>query len=170
MKKVILVGGAMGVGKSTVCEIIKQACPRCVLLDADNLWNMHPFTVTEETKGMVMDNIRHCLLNFLHCTAIDTIVFCWVMHQQEIIDEIISFFPKEITEVYRFSLVCSPEALRRRLKKDIDCGIRQPDVTERSLRYLPLYAELDTVAIDVSDIDAKEAAYEIVRRCFPEEE
>ena len=170
MKKIILVGGAMGVGKSTVCGIIKQQLPRCVFLDADNLWDMHPFTVTEATKSMVLDNIRHCLLNFIHCADIDTIVFCWVMHQQEIIDTIKSFLPTDLVEVYSFSFVCRPEALRGRLQKDIDRGTRQQDVIERSFRYLPLYADLDTVTIDVSDIDAKEAAQEIVRRCFQGEE
>ncbi len=51
---------------------------------------MHPFQVTKETKRMVMENICFLLNNYIKCSAYENIVFCWVMHEQSIIDDILS--------------------------------------------------------------------------------
>ncbi|WP_312888600.1 hypothetical protein [Clostridium bowmanii] len=42
-------------------------------------------------------------------------------------------------------------------------GIRELDVIDRSLQRLVLYNSMDTVKIDVSDIDSKQAAIEIIK-------
>jgi broad-specificity NMP kinase len=60
MKNLFLIGGTMGIGKSTVCRILKYKLPNCVFLDGDWCWDMHPFQVTDETKQMVMKNICFC--------------------------------------------------------------------------------------------------------------
>ena len=57
MKNLYLIGGTMGVGKTTACRILKGLLPRAVFLDGDWCWDADPFVVTEETKGMVTDNI-----------------------------------------------------------------------------------------------------------------
>ena len=90
MKTVYLIGGPMGVGKTTVCQILKNQQNNCVFLDGDWCWDMHPFIVNEQTKAMVMKNICFMLNQFIHCPVYETILFCWVMHEQGIIDEILS--------------------------------------------------------------------------------
>ena len=90
MKTIYLIGGTMGVGKTTVSQQLKKELPNSVFLDGDWCWDADPFQVTEETKAMVMRNICFLLNSFLHCTAYKNIVFCWVMHEQSIIDEIIN--------------------------------------------------------------------------------
>lgn len=35
MKRLYLIGGTMGVGKTTVCQILKRQLPNCVFLDGD---------------------------------------------------------------------------------------------------------------------------------------
>ena len=89
MKNVYLVGGTMGVGKTTVCQQLKRKLPNSVFLDGDWCWDADPFWVTEETKKMVLENICFLLNQFIQCSVYDNIIFCWVMHQQEIIDYIV---------------------------------------------------------------------------------
>ena len=89
MKKLYLIGGTMGVGKTAVSQQLKKDLPNSVFLDGDWCWDANPFQVTEETKTMVTDNICYLLNNFLHCSAYENIIFCWVMHEQHIIDSII---------------------------------------------------------------------------------
>lgn len=108
MKTVYLIGGTMGVGKTTVSKILASKLENSVFLDGDWCWDMHPFTVCEETKDMVMKNITFLLNNFLSCSVIDNIVFCWVMHEQQIIDDIISKLCAENAKIFKISLVCSP--------------------------------------------------------------
>ena len=90
MKKLYLIGGTMGVGKTTVCQQLKRLLPDSVFLDGDWCWDADPFQVTEETMAMVNDNICYLLNNFLRCSAYENVIFCWVMHQQAIIDGVLS--------------------------------------------------------------------------------
>ena len=50
MKRLYLIGGTMGVGKTTVCQILKKQLPGSVFLDGDWCWDSSPFQVTQETK------------------------------------------------------------------------------------------------------------------------
>ena len=73
MKNLYIVGGTMGVGKTSVCQQLKKILPNSVFLDGDWCWDADPFQVTDETKAMVTDNIRYLLNNFLHCTAYENV-------------------------------------------------------------------------------------------------
>ena len=75
MKTLYLIGGTMGVGKTTISKQLKQALNHSVFLDGDWCWDMHPFIVNEETKAMVLDNICHLLNNFIHCSSYENIIF-----------------------------------------------------------------------------------------------
>lgn len=163
MKKLYLIGGTMGVGKTTVCQYLKKQLPKSVFLDGDWCWDMSPFQVTEETKAMVLDNICHLLNRFLACSAFDHVLFCWVLHEQAILDEILSRLTLSDVRVSVVSLVCDEESLRRRLQKDVEAGLRAPDVIGRSVARLPLYANLRTVRIDVSRLGVEEIAQRILR-------
>ena len=158
MKTLYLVGGTMGVGKTTVCQIMKRRLPRCVFLDGDWCWDADPFVVTEETQNMVMGNIAHLLQSFLDCSEYENVVFCWVMHQQKIVDELLSRLRTDGVRVLPVSLVCEEAELRRRLQRDVDAGVRLPDVLERSAARIPLYAALCTLKVDVTSLSPEETA------------
>lgn len=164
MKNIFLIGGTMGVGKTTTCQIMKDKLSNSVFLDGDWCWDMRPFQVTEETKEMVMQNICFLLNNFIKCTVYENIVFCWVMHQQAIVDEIITRLDTQGCKVHLISLVCSIEALKERLTKDVDVGNRTEDILLRSLERIPLYEQLNTTKVDVSNITAEQAADFIIQR------
>lgn len=161
MKTLFLIGGTMGIGKSTVGQLLKGRLPDSVFLDGDWCWDAHPFLVTEETKKMVMDNICHLLNNFLKCSAYENVIFCWVMHEQGIVDEIVSRLCTDNCRVLAISLTCSEEDLIRRIQKDIASGIRTADIVERSVTRIPLYRQLDTIKIDTSGKAPEEIANEI---------
>ena len=74
MKQLYLIGGTMGVGKTTVCQQLKSELSNSVFLDGDWCWDANPFQVTDETKAMVMDNICYLLNNFLRCSAYETVI------------------------------------------------------------------------------------------------
>lgn len=103
---------------------------------------------------MVVDNITHLLNNFLHCTEFENIIFCWVMHEQFIIDDIISRLDSASYQLFVFSLICSEQALVARVLKDINSGVRKQDVLDRTISRLKNHEIMDTVKIDVSEIDA----------------
>ena len=150
MKTLYLIGGTMGVGKTAVSQRLKQDLPNSVFLDGDWCWDASPFQVTEETKMMVEDNICYLLNQFLHCSAYENVIFCWVMHQQAIIDSILARLDVENVRVKCVSLLVDEDTLRKRLMGDVEKGVRTADVIDRSLPRIPLYRALNTNKIDTT--------------------
>lgn len=165
MKRLYLIGGPMGVGKTATCRQLKNLLHRSVFLDGDWCWDMHPFVLTPETRAMVMDNIAHLLRNFLSCSALDHVILGWVMHEQAILDDLLARLPLENVDVRCISLVCSAQALTARLQADIDAGLREPDVLERSLARLPCYEALQTLRLDTTAMTPLGAARAILDAC-----
>ena len=65
MRTLYIVGGAMGVGKTTTCRLLCERLENSALLDGDWLWDLHPFRVTDVTKRLVCDAC------FLICDEMD---------------------------------------------------------------------------------------------------
>lgn len=157
----MIINGTMGVGKSTVCKILLDKLKPGIYLDGDWCWNMNPFIISEENKAMVLDNITHLLKNYLHNSSYKYIVFCWVIHQEDIFNQILEPLTDFDFELYKISLVCSEVTLRKRLEKDIQNGMRTVDVINRSVQRLPLYDKMNTVKINVSHLTPQETAKKI---------
>lgn len=163
MKHLYLIGGTMGVGKTTTCQIMKRKLNNSVFLDGDWCWDMNPFIVNDETKRMVINNICFLLNNFIESSVYENIIFCWVMHEQYIIDDILSRLNTEKCNVHLISLICEKDSLKCRLQKDVNEKIRTEDVIDRSLSRLKYYELLSTEKVDVSKITPKEAAEYIIK-------
>lgn len=149
----------MGIGKSTICNQLNQDLDHSVFLDGDWCWNMDPFVVNQDTKNMVLDNITHCLNNFIHTPGIGNIIFCWVMHKQDIIDQIIQKLDTEGVDIHLISLICEKEELIKRMLIDR----RDNQTIRKSLQYLELYKDLDTQKIDVTTLDIQKTIDKIKR-------
>ena len=149
----------MGIGKSTICNQLNQDLDHSVFLDGDWCWNMDPFIVNQDTKNMVLDNITHCLNNFIHTPGIENIIFCWVMHKQDIINQIIQKLDTEGVDIHLISLICEKEELIKRMLIDR----RDNQTIRKSLQYLELYKDLDTKKIDVTTLDVQKTIDKIKR-------
>ncbi len=66
-----------------------ELLPGSAWLDGDDVWRANPFRVDEATKVMVLENISFVLANFLKAGYRHAIL-SWVLHQQEIIDAVLS--------------------------------------------------------------------------------
>ncbi len=162
MKTLYLIGGTMGVGKTAVCQELKKILPNAVFLDGDWCWDSSPFQVTEETKRMVLENITFLLNQFLRCSAYQNIIFCWVIHEQSILDTILEGLDTAACQVKTVSLVCEEAPLRERLQADIDRGLRQPDILKRSAARLPLYDKLNTVKVGTTGKTLPQICHELM--------
>ena len=163
MKNLIVIGGTMGAGKTTVCRQLQKLLPDNVFLDGDWCWDMQPFAVTEENKRMVLDNIVFLLRSFLHNTSFQNILFCWVLQEDAVWESIAARRPTAGVKVHRITLTVSEQALRDRLYRDVAAGLRLPDVIERSVARLPLYDRVQSAKLDVSTCTAAEAAQQIAK-------
>ena len=162
MKTLYLIGGPMGVGKTTVCQQLKKELPDSVFLDGDWCWDADPFQVTEETKRMVLENICFLLNQFLRCSAYENVIFCWVLDRQAVIDEICLALDLKNCTVRSVSLLAGAAQLRARLEADVAAGKRTADVVGRSLARLPLYPALHTIQIDPDGKSVRAVVREIM--------
>lgn len=89
MKKLIIVSGTMGVGKSATCRLLYKMAPRSVWLDGDWCWLMNPWDTCEENREMVMNNISVLLRSYLSNSTFDNVIFSWVLHRKEVIEDLL---------------------------------------------------------------------------------
>lgn len=163
-KKLIIVNGTMGVGKTAVCRSLYKKIQRCVWLDGDWCWMMNPWpqTISEENKRMVEDNVTHLLRNFLTNSSFDYVIFSWVIHREDIFNFILNPLRDLEFELIKVTLTCSEEALRSKICKD---EWHNPDETrfERAVQRLKLYDSISTIKIDTTDLTVEESANQILK-------
>lgn len=150
-KKVIVVNGTMGVGKSAVCRKLYGSIDKSVWLDGDWCWMINPLIVNDENRIMAEENIKTLLRNFLKNSSIENVIFSWVIHTEEIMEMVIGWLGDVDYDLYKVTLTCSKEKLIERISKDIENGLRDDDVLERSLERMDLYKNLDTIKINTNE-------------------
>ena len=156
----IFVSGTMGAGKTATCRALRLLLPNNVFLDGDDCWNMHPFTVNDATKRMVLGNIAALLNNFLASGQFENILLCWVMHERAIVDEILGRLHGDF-DFSLFTLTCEEGELRRRLQKDIATGLRDEGIIARSLERATHYKNMGAAVIDTTRLTPEETAQAI---------
>lgn len=153
-KKLLIINGPMGVGKSTIAKLLYKRINHSVWLDGDWCWMMNPFLVNEENKKMVEKNIHFLLRSFLTNSNFELVIFNWVIHQEAILDMILTGLCDLKFELYTISLVCSEQELLRRMRADQ----REDSVMERSLQLLRAYQDISTQKLDTTGLNADQAA------------
>lgn len=165
-KKLIIINGTMGVGKSTISNALYKSLENSVWLDGDWCWMMNPFVVNDENKKMVEDNIIYLLSNFLRNSSLEHIVFNWVIHEESIFELLLNRLKDFDFELYKITLICSEEVLRNRIIEDFKNG-RGDRNLENSLKRLELYRNMDTIKIDTSNKKIDETIEEIINIINP---
>lgn len=159
MKKLIIVSGTMGVGKTTACKVLYKMAPGSVWLDGDWCWLMNPWDMCDENKAMAMSNISTVLCSYLDNSTFSNVIFSWVLHKKEIIDDLSGRLSGRQFELHPFALVCTPDELARRMRLD---G-RDASSIKASVERLPLYSSIGWPIIDTTEMTAQEVAGEIFR-------
>lgn len=157
MKKLIIINGTTGIGKTSVGRLLFKSLDKSTFLDGDDVWQIHPFVVNEETKEMVHKNIAYTLRTYLQ-SSYENIIFVWVLHQQEIIDRIVNDLSGIEYKLYIFTLIVDEKILLDRLKSDID----NPRDQQIALDRLKSSLKLNTTKIDCSYLSPNEVVDKIL--------
>lgn len=161
LKRLILINGVMGAGKSSTTKELKRLMPPSVFLDGDWCWDMHPFMVNDETKLMVMRNASFLLNSYIECSVFENIIFCWVMDKREIVLDLLGRLKMDGNRVYLFTIALSEAALTKRLAGDISTGIRDAGILTDSIERLRRFSGALGAEIDASAISPYETAVQI---------
>jgi adenylate kinase family enzyme len=158
-KKMIIINGPMGVGKSTICKEILNTLEQSVWLDGDWCWMMNPWNVSDKNIKMVAKNITYILRNYLSNTGFIYILFSWVIQKEDIINNILDKLKDYKFDLIKISIVCSEAELKKRMTLDN----RNNENIKNSLSRLPFYYNMNTIKVDTTGKDKTETVSEILK-------
>lgn len=153
-KKLIIVNGPSGIGKTATCRELQQLFPKSVWLDGDWCWMANPWIVTEETKRMAVNNMSFLLNSFLNCTEYEFILYSWIFRSDEVFSLILDNFIHTDFKLYKFTLTCNPDVFIKRLK---DAG-REESKIPMCVESLYQCESTESEKIDTTNSSAKEIA------------
>ncbi len=154
MKRLVMVAGPAGVGKTTACRALFSMMDGCAWLDADWCWMVHPWHgKSEEQKRSVERVFGRILDAYLSDGATHTVLFSWLMSAQFMFDLVTSQIACRDYSVHRFALVCEREEYLRRLRAD---GRSEGKITNPA--DMAPFAALDARVLDVTRLTPQQTA------------
>ena len=160
MKNLIFINGTMGAGKSAVSRELKKILAPSFFLDGDWCWDMEPFAPGAAEHALVLSNIAFLLNNYLAFDGRGNVIFCWVMHKRAVVEDLLARLDLSGARFFLFTLVVSEAELTRRLSRDVERGLRDSGIVERSLarrREFDAFGEV----VPTDGISPAEAAHAI---------
>ena len=162
MKKIVILIGANGVGKSTAAEAFMQQEEKCAYIDSDACRAMNPFPLTPATKKTVIENIYCLFRNYLLCVDIETIVFPYGFHgeRREIFDIVMKRLAEEgiIFEMITIVLKCS---LEENIKRALADGRDQERIERGIQNTFHFYDDFNGHSIDTTNLSPNEVVEQI---------
>lgn len=144
MKQTILLIGLPGVGKTTIGKSLYHQLPNSQFLDADELWRIHPFKVTDQNKQMVEHNVRSVYEGFINNPSLYYFIFTWVVANQELLSRLLDWFKD--TNPIVILLECDKKVYLERLHTDK----RDLSILERYDAIQENYRKMDVHKIDIT--------------------
>lgn len=159
MKKFIVINGAMGVGKTSICKELNKKLLNSVWLDGDWCMMMNPLNFTETNKKMFLDNIYHLLNNYLSNPSFEYVLFSWVIPREDMMNYIIKKLSDNGFELIRITLLCADDKLKERM---IQAG-RDDATIEQSMQYQEAFRSINTIKVDTTELSVIVTVDEVLR-------
>lgn len=167
MKRLILICGANGIGKSTVSRALLQSLPKSAYIDSEYCCAIHPFELTADTVQLFKSNIAALIINSFCSSSVESVIFPYGFHglRQEIFQGVL----RELRErgiVYAFFpviLECERDENVNRMRNDN----RSEERIQRALKNTRhVYDHYDYPRIDTTHLSVAETVAEIKRVVF----
>lgn len=157
MKRLVVILGANGVGKSTTSRLLNEKIKNSVYIDMEYCCRMNPFQHTEKTIPFIQDNIYALISNCMEHSCVETVLFPYGLHgpREHIYKEIM----QKLNQKYQFQyypivLECSIDEniARMRMDKRDDARI------QRGLEHSNVYHDTSFPRIDTTNKSVEEVA------------
>ena len=158
MKKLIMIAGPAGVGKTTVCRKLFKTIDGCAWLDADWCWMVNPYPgKTDEQKRYAEKAFGYILDGYFNNANTKIIFFSWLMHSDFMFDLVTSQISYTDYKLIKIVLVCGESEYIRRLIEGnrSENKIYNPDDIAK-------YRLLDANIIDTTELSIAETANKIL--------
>ena len=168
--RLVLLGGAPGVGKSAVARAVLARHrgavgehPLLQWVDVDALWMHQPWRVDDVMRGVVEGNLR-AVLGGAGVTGVDVVLVTWTFHEPHLRNVVVGAAPDGV-EVHWVQLVASEAAWRQRFEADehrsgVDAFYEQRYAQAQTA---PADLLIDTSVREVEEVAARVAQITLAR-------
>lgn len=153
-KKLVMITGPAGVGKSTTVRELFRLIDGSAWLDADWCWMLNPWhqksaAQKQETEAL----FARILSNYLEDEATHTVFFSWVIRYPAMFDLVTERIDYPHLQLHKIALICDPEEHLRRLVQD-----RRSEASVQQREGMDAYLCLGAEVIDTTDLTPRQAA------------
>ena len=125
MKKLIIINGPMGVGKTSVGKFLCEKIIKSAYINADWCLYINPFVMNEETVKIYFDNVIYLAKSYIKCSECDYIILSSCLDNEKY-----NLIVKELDtkiDIHHIMLMCNEETLTERWKNDTEAGWRDDE-------------------------------------------
>lgn len=151
-KKLVMIAGPAGVGKTAVCKELFGRISGSAWLDADWCWMVNPYPgKTDEQKLYAEKAFGYILDGYFADVNTHTVLFSWLMHADSMFGRVTTQISHSDYQLIKVALVCDDDEYRRRMIAD-NRRAQQIDTRDSMEKYLALSAEIiDTTHLSISE-------------------
>jgi broad-specificity NMP kinase len=158
LKKLIIINGAMGVGKTSICKELNKKLMNSAWLDGDWCMMMNPLVFSEANQKMFLDNIYHLLNNYLANPSFEYVLFSWVIPREDMVTYLKKKLSENCFELMRITLLCADSELKERM---LQAG-RDEATVSTSMYYQEAFRNLNTIKVDTTDLSVIETVNKVL--------
>ncbi|MEM1214926.1 MAG: AAA family ATPase [Bacteroidota bacterium] len=114
---IIILNGALGVGKTSVSWALNQLLEPSVMLDGDYLGAVNPFDLHDPQRTAYLYRTVAHLIRFHQQHGFQYFIFNYVFEHAEALQQLYRELAPLALDTHSFLLECSPETQRQRISK-----------------------------------------------------
>lgn len=157
-KKLTMIAGPAGVGKSAVCKELFKQIDGSAWLDGDWCWMVNPYPgKTAEQKTYAEKAFGYILDGYFNDVNTNTILFSWLIHGNFMFELVTNRIAYTDYELIKIVLICDDQEYIRRMQSD-NRGKEKIAARDTMDKYLLL----DAIKIDTTHLSIHETAQEIL--------
>jgi len=161
VKKLILILGPNGVGKSTASAALLRALPNCASIDSDAMRMMNPAR-GKEVIAVQKQNILALMRNYFRASFVEYVIFPYGYHahRKTMLEDIIGELKAEFEfEIITILLTCSENENIRRMQND---GRNDERITYSIKNTRTIFDGLDCPKIDTTELLPEQTAERMI--------
>lgn len=160
MKRLVLICGPNGVGKTTLTKALNKRLMNSALVEPEWCRMINPFYFDDEINQLTISNMTHLLRSYLSCSSIEYVIFNYGFHgpRRMIYDQVMGNLKDLEFQFIPIIVTCEEKENINRMIEDE----RDEERIKRALTIRGMYDDLGYPVIDTTKLTVGETVEIVV--------